>query len=392
MLNRIINFSLRNRLTVLILTAVALVAGVITLTRTEVDIFPDLNAPTVVVMTEAPGMAPEEVEKIVTYPIETAVNGATDVRRVRSSSTTGFSVVWVEFDWGTDVFLARQIVSERLVSVAEDMPDNVGTPMLGPQSSILGEMMIIGLTADSTSLLDLRAIADRTISPRLLALGGVAQVSVIGGDEKEYQIRLIPERMAHYGVSLDEVIAAAGGVNENAGGGVLYDFGNEYIIKADINSADPAVIAQNVVRSDSRGIVTLGDIASVEIGGKLPRLGVASVKARPAVLITVTKQPATGTIPLTERIDAELADIVPTLPSDVKVETDIFRQADFIGNSVSNLQESLLVGALFVIIVLFIFLMNVRTTVVSVIALPLSIIVAVLVLHFLGFTDRKSVV
>ena len=192
--------------------------------------------------------------------------------------------------------------------------------------------------------------------------------------------------MAHYGVSLDEVIAAAGGVNENAGGGVLYDFGNEYIIKADINSADPAVIAQNVVRSDSRGIVTLGDIASVEIGGKLPRLGVASVKARPAVLITVTKQPATGTIPLTERIDAELADIVPTLPSDVKVETDIFRQADFIGNSVSNLQESLLVGALFVIIVLFIFLMNVRTTVVSVIALPLSIIVAVLVLHFLGFT------
>ncbi len=386
MLNRIINFSLRNRLTVLILTAVALVAGVITLTRTEVDIFPDLNAPTVVVMTEAPGMAPEEVEKIVTYPIETAVNGATDVRRVRSSSTTGFSVVWVEFDWGTDVFLARQIVSERLVSVAEDMPDNVGTPMLGPQSSILGEMMIIGLTADSTSLLDLRAIADRTISPRLLALGGVAQVSVIGGDEKEYQIRLIPERMAHYGVSLDEVIAAAGGVNENAGGGVLYDFGNEYIIKADINSADPAVIAQNVVRSDSRGIVTLGDIASVEIGGKLPRLGVASVKARPAVLITVTKQPATGTIPLTERIDAELADIVPTLPSDVKVETDIFRQADFIGNSVSNLQESLLVGALFVIIVLFIFLMNVRTTVVSVIALPLSIIVAVLVLHFLGFT------
>ncbi len=386
MLNKIINFSLRNRLTVLILTAVALVAGVITLTRTEVDIFPDLNAPTVVVMTEAPGMAPEEVEKIVTYPIETAVNGATDVRRVRSSSTTGFSVVWVEFDWGTDVFLARQIVSERLVSVAEDMPDNVGTPMLGPQSSILGEMMIIGLTADSTSLLDLRAIADRTISPRLLALGGVAQVSVIGGDEKEYQIRLIPERMAHYGVSLDEVIAAAGGVNENAGGGVLYDFGNEYIIKADINSADPAVIAQNVVRSDSRGIVTLGDIASVEIGGKLPRLGVASVKARPAVLITVTKQPATGTIPLTERIDAELADIVPTLPSDVKVETDIFRQADFIGNSVSNLQESLLVGALFVIIVLFIFLMNVRTTVVSVIALPLSIIVAVLVLHFLGFT------
>lgn len=315
MLNRIINFSLRNRLTVLILTAVALVAGVITLTRTEVDIFPDLNAPTVVVMTEAPGMAPEEVEKIVTYPIETAVNGATDVRRVRSSSTTGFSVVWVEFDWGSDVFLARQIVSERLVSVAEDMPDNVGTPMLGPQSSILGEMMIIGLTADSTSLLDLRAIADRTISPRLLALGGVAQVSVIGGDEKEYQIRLIPERMAHYGVSLDEVIAAAGGVNENAGGGVLYDFGNEYIIKADINSADPAVIAQNVVRSDSRGIVTLGDIASVEIGGKLPRLGVASVKARPAVLITVTKQPATGTIPLTERIDAELADIVPTLPS-----------------------------------------------------------------------------
>ena len=385
MLNKIINFSLHNRLTVVVVTALLLLCGVMAMLRTEVDIFPDLNAPTVVVMTEAPGFAPEEVETIVTYPIETAVNGATGVRRVRSSSTTGLSIVWVEFDWDTDVYRARQIVTERLGAVAESLPDNVRTPVLGPQSSILGEMMIIGLTADSTSMLELRTIADKVMRPRLLAMGGVSQVSVIGGDAKEYQILLDPERMKHFDVSLDEVMQGAESVNDNASGGVIYEYGNEYIIKGDVNTADPDQIALAVVRSDERGVVTIGDVADVVIGGSQPRIGVASVEAKPAVIVTVTKQPAEGTLDLTERIDAELAEMVKTFPADVKVSTDIFRQSEFIGSSISNLQRSLLEGALFVIVVLFFFLMNLRTTLISVVALPLSIIVSVLVLHAMGY-------
>lgn len=386
MLNKIIRFSLDNRLTVLILTALALIGGVVALMRMEVDIFPDLNAPTVVVMTEAPGLAPEEVEKVVSYPIETAVNGSTGVRRVRSTSTTGFSVVWVEFDWGTDIYTARQIVSERLDAAAESLPEGVDKPVMGPQSSILGEIMIIGLRSDSTSLLELRRLAETAVRPRLLALGGVSQVAVIGGDAPEYQIKINPDKMRLLDVSLDEVLEAADGFNANAGGGVVYQYGNEYIIKADINTADCDALAQAVVRSDERGIVTLGDIASVELGGRLPRIGVASVEAEPAVIVTVTKQPGTGTIQLTEEIDKTLATMKTTLPPDVRVSTNIFRQSDFIDNSISNLQRSLLEGALFVIIVLFFFLMNLRTTLISVIALPLSIIVSVLILNGLGYT------
>lgn len=386
MLNKIIHFSLANRLTVLIISAVILVAGTITLMRTEVDIFPDLNAPTVVVMTEAPGFAPEDVETIVTYPIETAVNGSTGVRRVRSASAAGLSTVWVEFDWGTDIYRARQIVTERLGSVAEALPSSVNTPVLGPQSSILGEMLIIGLTADSTSLLDLRTIAERIIRPRLLAMGGVSQVAVIGGDVKEYQIRLLPEKLKYFDVSLSQLLESLESLNDNASGGVIYEFGNEYIIKGDVNTTDPDEIAAAVVRSDERGIVTVGDLAVVEIGAARPQIGLASVKAEPAVIITVTKQPAEGTIGLTERIDNELAEIARNLPSDIVISTDIFRQSDFIGNSISNLQGALLEGALFVIIVLFFFLMNLRTTLISVVALPLSIIVTVLVLHFMGYT------
>ncbi len=386
MLNKIIRFSLDNRLTVLIISAVILIAGTITLLRTEVDIFPDLNAPTVVVMTEAPGFTPEDVETIVTYPIETAVNGSTGVRRVRSASSSGLSTVWIEFDWGTDIYRARQIVTERIASVSEQLPANVKNPVLGPQSSILGEMMIIGLTADSTSLLDLRTIAERVIRPRLLSMGGVSQVSVIGGDVKEYQIRILPEKMKYHDVSLSELLESVESINDNASGGVIYEYGNEYIIKGDVNTTDPAEIAASVVRSDDRGIVTVGDLAVVEIGAARPQIGLASVKATPAVIITVTKQPAEGTIGLTERIDSELEEITKTLPSDITVSTDIFRQSDFIDNSISNLQRSLLEGALFVIVVLFFFLMNLRTTLISVIALPLSIIVTVLVLHFLGYT------
>ncbi len=386
MLNKIIRFSLDNRLTVLIVTALAFIGGLLALMRMEIDIFPDLNAPTVVVMTEAPGLAPEEVEKVVSYPIETAVNGSTGVRRVRSTSTTGFSVVWVEFDWGTDVYTARQIVSERLDAAAESLPEGVDKPVMGPQSSILGEIMIIGLRSDSTSLLELRRLAETAIRPRLLALGGVSQVSVIGGDAPEYQIKINPDKMRLFGVSLDEVLAATDGFNSNAGGGVLYQYGNEYIVKADINTSDCEAMAQAVVRSDAGGTVTLGDIASVELGGRLPRIGVASVEAEPAVIITVTKQPGTGTIQLTEEIDEALASMGATLPADVRVSTDIFRQSDFIDNSISNLQRSLLEGALFVIIVLFFFLMNLRTTLISVVALPLSIIVSVLLLNAMGYS------
>ncbi len=387
MLNRIIRLSLDNRIAVLIISALILVAGTLTLTRMEVDIFPDLNAPTVVVMTEAPGLAPEEVETVVTYPVETAVNGSTGVRRVRSTSTTGFSVVWVEFDWGTDIYRARQIVGERLDEAADALPPGVGKPMMGPQSSILGEIMIIGLTSDSTSMLELRRIAEKTIRPRLLALGGVSQVSVIGGDAPEYRINLDPEMMKLYNVSLDDVLSATEGFNANAGGGVLYDYGNEYIVKAQLNTTRPDELGAAVVRADADGsVVTFADIATVDIGPRTPRIGVASVEAHPAVIITVTKQPGAGTIGLTEAIDASLADLKPTLPHDISISTDIFRQSEFISNSISNLQRTLLEGAFFVVIVLFFFLMNLRTTLISIVALPLSIIITVLILNAMGYT------
>lgn len=386
MLNRIIHFSLLNRVIILILSGLLVLAGVYVLTRTEVDIFPDLNAPTVVVMTEAPGYAPEEVEQLVTFPIETSVNGATDVRRVRSSSATGFSIVWVEFDWGTDIYRARQIVSERLVNLAETFPPGVNSPTLGPQSSILGEIMIIGLTSDSTSMSDVRSIADRLIRPRLLSIGGVSQVAVIGGDIKEYQIQISPERMRHYNVTLDEVMESVSLLNNNATGGVLYEYGNEYIIKGDITTTSTEEIGKSVVRSNSDGIVLVEDIATVKIGNKLPRLGVASEKAEQAVLLTVTKQPSVGTIGLTERIESELSKMSKNLPADINISTDIFKQSDFIDNSITNLQHSLIEGSIFVIIVLFLFLMNTRTTIISLVALPMSIIIAVLVLHFMGLT------
>lgn len=386
MLNKIIQFSLNNRLTILIMSIVMMIAGTFVLFRTEVDIFPDLNAPTVVVMTEAPGFAPEEVEKLVSFPIETAVNGATDVRRVRSSSATGFSIVWVEFDWGTDVYTARQIVSEKLSTINDQLPPGVETPTLGPQSSILGEIMIIGLTADKTSLSDIRTLADRVIRPRLLSIGGVSQVAVIGGDIKEYQIQILPEKMRHYNVSLDEVMNSVSAINNNATGGVLYEYGNEYIIKGDVNTNSTEDLAKAVVRSDENGTVLIEDIANVQIGNKMPRLGVASERAKPAVLMTITKQPAVGTIELTEKIEDELSSMSKNVPKDLKISTNIFKQSDFIDNSIGNLKQSLIEGSLFVVIVLFLFLMNVRTTFISLTALPLSVIVAVLVLHFFGFT------
>ena len=388
MLNKIIGFSLQNRILVLVASVLLLIGGTYTAMHTEVDVFPDLNAPTVVIMTEANSMAAEEVEQLVTFPVETAVNGATGVRRVRSSSTNGFSVVWVEFDWDTDIYLARQIVSEKLAVVSESLPANVGKPTLGPQSSILGEMLIVGLTADSTSMLDLRTIADWTIRPRLLSTGGVAQVAVLGGDIKEYQVQLDPERMRHYGVTLSEVMNITREMNLNANGGVLYEYGNEYIVRGVLSTDKVDQIAKAVVRSNgvSGAPILLEDIADVQIGAKLPKLGTASERGKHAVLLTVTKQPATSTLELTDKLEASLQDLQKNLPADVKVSTDIFRQSRFIESSIGNVQKSLLEGGIFVVIVLFLFLTNIRTTVISLVTLPLSLIASILALHYMGFT------
>ena len=387
MLNKIIHFSLQNRLLILVAAILLFAAGLYRTFNAEIDVFPDLNAPTVVVMTEANGMAAEEVEQLVTFPIETAVNGATGVRRVRSSSTTGFSVVWVEFDWGTDIYLARQIVSEKLAAAADDLPENSGTPTLGPQSSILGELLIVSLTADSTSMLDLRTLADWTFRPRLLSTGGVAQVAVLGGDIKEYQVLIHPEKMKHYGVTLGEVMEVTRGMNQNTNGGVIYEYGSEYIVRGVVSTQDVQEMAAAVIKTTESGMpVTLEDVADVRIGAQQPKLGLASERGKPAVLLTVTKQPNTGTIELTEKLDAAIADLQKNLPADVHVSTDIFRQATFIENSINNVKRSLYEGAIFVVIVLFVFLANVRTTIISLITLPLSLLVTILVLDALGLS------
>ena len=387
LLNGIIRFSLNNRMVILVIAALCLVAGIYSTMHTEVDVFPDLNAPTVVVMTEAEGMAPEEVERLVTFPIETAVNGATNVRRVRSSSATGFSIVNIEFDWGTDIYKARQIVSEKIAMVGADLPENVGNPTLGPQASILGELMIIGLTADTTSMQDLRTIADWTIRPRLLSTGGVAQVAVMGGDIKEYQILMDPGKMRRHGVSMDEVIYAVKGMNQNASGGTLYEYGNEYIVRGLLSTNDIDELKKAVVKTSENGLpITLDAIADVRIGPKTPVLGVASNDGKPAVLLTVTKQPNTNTLALTGRLDNALDELKANLPADVKVNSRIFRQSRFIESSLDNVKQSLIEGAIFVIIVLFIFLMNWRTTVISLVSIPLSIVASLLAIRWMGLT------
>ena len=428
MLNKIIRFSLNNRLLVLVLSVLLMVAGVYTATTMDVDVFPDLNAPTVTVMTEAKGMAPEEVERLVTFPIETAVNGATDVRRVRSSSTTGFSIVWVEFDWGTDIYRARQIVSEKIATVMDALPQHVGTPTLGPQSSILGEVLFVGLTVDDkaasrdgvmlssakhlaecsgkkdlqspsagsfvytqddregTSLQDLRTLADWTIRPRLLATGGVAQVAVLGGEVKEYQILLSPEKMMHYDVSLGEVMEVVSGMNQNATGGTLYEYGNEYIIRGMLSTNDVDEIGRTVVKRVGGAPLLLNHIAEVKIGDQRPKFGMASLRTEPAVILTVTKQPNTSTLELTKKLDATLEDLKRELPADVKVTTDVYRQERFINSSIDNVKSALIEGAIFVVIVLFVFLMNVRTTLISLVTIPLAFVAAILTLNAFGLT------
>ena len=386
MLNKIIKFSLENRLLVLILSLILLLGGTYTATRMEVDVFPDLNAPTVVVMTEAPGLAPEEVERLVTFPIETAMNGATDVRLVRSSSTTGFSIVWVQFDWDTEIYLARQIVSEKLSQIRGSLPSHVGEPVLGPQSSILGELLIVGVTSDNHSLQELRTISDWSIRPRLLSVGGVAQATVIGGEIKEYQILLDPGKMKYYNVTLTDVMSNVNEMTLNPSGGILNDFGNEYIVQGILSTSNVEEMGKTVVKMAGNIPICLSDIATVTAGNRSPRIGTASVRGENAVIITVTKQPNTNSLELTEKLDYAIADLQRSLPNGVKLSTDIFRQARFIESSINNVQRSLIEGALFVVLVLALFLMNGRTTFISLTALPLSILFAILVLKQMGLT------
>ena len=386
MLNKIIKFSLNNRLLILVASILLMLGGTYTATNMEVDVFPDLNAPTVVVMTEAKGMAPEEVERLVSFPVETAVNGATDVRRVRSSSTTGFSIVWVEFNWGTDIYKARQIVSEKLAVVKDALPKNVGNPTLGPQSSILGELMFVELTADSTSMQELRTIADWNIRPRILATGGVAQVTVMGGEIKEYQILLNPDKMKHYGIGLNEVYAAVQDMNQNTAGGILYEYGNEYIIRGVLSTNQIDKLSKSVIKSVNDVPVYLDAVAEVKIGNRAPKMGLASYNGKPSVVMTITKQPNTSTLDLTKQLDNALTELQKNLPADVKMDTDVYRQSRFIESSINNVKQSLLEGGIFVVIVLFLFLMNVRTTVISLVTIPLALVASILALKLMGLT------
>jgi CzcA family heavy metal efflux pump len=382
-LNKIIQFSLQNKFLVLLAAIILTLSGIYTAQQMDVDVFPDLTAPTVVVMTDAHGMAAEEVERLVSFPIETAVNGATDVRRVRSNSSFGFSFVWVEFDWGTDIFKARQIVSEKLVSLSGQMPAGIDQPVLAPQSSVMGEILFIGLQSDSTSMMDLRTIAEWNIKPILLATGGVSQVTIIGGDYKQYQILADPQKMSYYQVSMHELSQVCSGISQNSNGGVVRQYGNEYVVRGIARTFLIDELAESFIKSNNGRPVFLKDVAEVKIGSAV-KMGYASQNAKSAVIISISKQPNTNTLNLTKNIEKNLDEIRKTLPSDVVLDSKIFRQADFIEKSVNNVQRSLLEGALFVTIILFIFLGSFRTTIISLLAIPLSLLGTIIVLKILG--------
>lgn len=383
MLNHIIKFSLNNKYLILLASVVLVVLGLRTATNMDVDVFPDLTAPTVVVMTDAHGMASEEVERLVTFPIEAAVNGATDVRRVRSASSQGFSFVWVEFDWGTDVFKARQIVSEKLITVSSRMPLGVGQPVLAPQSSVMGEIFFVGLQSDSTSMMDLRTIADWSVKPLILATGGVSQVTIIGGDYKQYQVLANPQKMNFYKVSMAELAEICKGISQNSTGGVLREHGNEYVVRGMARSSDVNVLGNTFIKSVNGKPIRISDVADVKIGAA-PKMGYASGNAKPAIIVSISKQPNANTLDVTERIERNLMDLKKTLPADVTIDTKIFRQADFIETSVNNVQKALIEGGIFVVIILFLFLGNFRTTLISLLAIPLSLLGAILVLKYMG--------
>lgn len=383
MINKIIKFSLNNKYLIILLSVALVVFGLRTAVKMDIDVFPDLTAPTVVIMTDAHGMASEEVERLVTFPIETSVNGATGVRRVRSSSSHGYSFVFVEFDWGTDIFKARQIVSEKLITVTAQMPLGVSQPTLAPQSSVMGEIFYIGLQADSTSLMDLRTIADWNIKPLLLATGGVSQVTVIGGDYKQYQVLADPGKMKYFKVTMNELAEVCKGISQNSTGSVVRQYGNEYEVRGIARTSDPEVLGNSYIKSFNGSPVRLNDVAEVRTGSAV-KMGYASENAKPAVIISVSKQPNTNTLNVTEQIEENLKSLQKTLPPDVKMDTRIFRQADFIETSVHNVVDALVEGAIFVMIILFIFLGSFRTTIISLLAIPLSLLGAVVAMKFLG--------
>ena len=381
-MNGIIHFSLKNRLLVLLGAALIVAGGLWSADRIDVDVFPDLTAPTVVIMSDARGMSAEEVERLVTFPVETAVNGAANVRRVRSSSMYGYSFVWVEFDWGMDVFRARQTVSEKLVTIGEQLPEGI-VPMLAPQSSVMGEIMFIGMQSDSTSMMELRDIADWVIKPAILATGGVSQVTVVGGDEKQYQVLADPLRMEAFGVTMAELEDACTSLSVNSEGGIIRDRGNEYALRGIARTTDLNELGATLVRTSGGDPVCIRDIATIRTGAAV-RLGTASMNAKPAVIISVSKQPDINTLKVTRAIERSVQNAAAALPSDITVDTHIFQQADFIQASVGNVGRALLEGALFVILILFLFLGNFRTTLISVIAIPVSLLATIIVLLALG--------
>jgi len=381
-LDSIIRFSLRNKLLVLLGAALIVIGGLFASEKMDVDVFPDLTAPTVVVMTDAHGMSAEEVERLVTFPIETAVNGATNVRRVRSASMYGYSFVWVEFNWGMDVFRARQIVSEKMVSLGESLPGDI-TPTLAPQSSIMGEILFVGLQADETSMMELRTLADWVVKPAILATGGVSQVTIIGGDLKQYQILADPLRMKEYGVTMDDLEKVGKNISVNAEGGVIRDYGNEYALRGMARTTDLDELGKSLVKRHKSHPVFLSDVADIRVGSAV-KMGYASQNAKPAVILSISKQPNINTLNVTKAIEKNLADIQKSLPSDVRLDTKIFRQADFIEASVGNVGRALLEGALFVILILFLFLGSFRTTLISVIAIPVSLLATLTVLWAIG--------
>jgi CzcA family heavy metal efflux pump len=384
-LNKIIRFSLNNRVLVIAASILLLLTGAYTASKMEVDVFPDLTAPTVVVLTEAHGMAPEEVERLVTFPVETAVNGAGNVRRVRSSSSAGISIVWVEFEWGTDIYRARQIVNEKISVVSNQLPIGVSAPVMAPQSSIMGEIMLISVTGTATNKMDTRTIADWQIRPLLLSIGGVSQVVVIGGEYKQFQILASPQKMSYYNVSLTELLKASEDANKNAAGGFMSEYSNEYIVRGIGRTSDLNELGRSLIKIVNGSPVKIEDVAEIKIGAAV-KIGDGSLKGNPAVIMTVMKQPGTNTLELTNKIDDALTNLKKTLPQDLDINTEIFRQADFINASIGNIQKTLIEGSIFVIIILFLFLMNWRPTFISLMAIPVSLLTAILTLKWLGFT------
>ena len=382
MLNKIIRFSLENKLFVLVGALLLVIGGYTSMRQMDIDVFPDLTAPTVVVMTDAHRMAAEEVERLVTFPIETAMNGATNVRRVRSSSMMGYSFVWVEFDWGMDVYRARQIVSEKMVTLEEALPDGV-TPILAPQSSVMGEILFVGLQADETSMMDLRTMAEWVVKPAILSTGGVSQVTIIGGDLKQYQVLVDPIKMAHYDITMHEMQEICQSMCVNSVGGVVRDFGNEYALRGMGRTTDLEELGKTYIKTVNDKPVVVSDVAEVVLGSAV-KMGYASLNAEDAVILSISKQPNINTLEVTKNIERSLKEIKKSLPDDVTMDTKIFRQADFIEASVSNVARALVEGAVLVIVILILFLGSFRTTIISVVAIPLSLLGSFIVMHLLG--------